>query len=237
MTEGTWQSTGYRPTASRALLAVFLLGLSGIVAAAGALASYLGHDIFDHAIDTATFDELDSWASLLDELGGLEIILLIVTAAAFLAWQYRTVSNVPWLGGGTPHWSPAWSVLWWFVPLASLFVPLSVMREVYRRLAWTPKVSTALVVIWWVTWMGSLILERITTVLPVDTLENVHGLLNFTAVAEVTTAIAAILAIVVVRRTESFAARRAAHANTIAQALVLPPLGFTTEPPQTGAAS
>ncbi|MBO0837848.1 MAG: DUF4328 domain-containing protein, partial [Actinobacteria bacterium] len=59
------------------------------------------------------------------------LICLPVGAAAIAVWTYGAYRNLPALGAGGLSWSPGWGAGAWFVPIANLFVPYLVTRQVW----------------------------------------------------------------------------------------------------------
>ena len=207
MTEGKWRPPSYHSTASSARWTTVLLAVSGLVGAASAVVAFLGHSIIARTVATQDLAELDSWGAQVVRLGYLQITLLIATALAFLVWEYRLVGNIPSLGGGTPRWSPAWSVIWWFVPVAFFVMPYVVMRDITLRLAWTRSKPTRLVLAWWMAWVLSLITGQVSNAVLSET-GSLDTALNWLEVSSVTSVIAAALAIRVVRRIQANAEKR-----------------------------
>ncbi|TAM56094.1 MAG: DUF4328 domain-containing protein, partial [Chloroflexota bacterium] len=75
---------------------------------------------------------------------------------AFLAWLSRTVEITPALGGGKPVDSPSWAIGWWFVPIACLWKPYAVVRDVWKRLATASRRGgSELVLGWWLLLLGA----------------------------------------------------------------------------------
>lgn len=59
------------------------------------------------------------------------VLLSTVSAASFLSWLYRSVSNAWRLQIQPLEHSPSWSVFCWFVPLVNLVHPLRVVKSLY----------------------------------------------------------------------------------------------------------
>lgn len=201
--EGSWSSPGYRSVAVRSQSTLVLLGLTGALDAATFLYLLPGIPLVDRIQHgSATPAEVNEFVSVSATLDGLWALLFVATAIAFLAWLYGSVRNTPPLGGGVPYWSPAWSVGWWFVPIANLYFPYKVVRELYDRL-WVPEAPRGggYVVAWWLIWLAGNLLIRGSANLyesAPDTDQLRVGLM-VNAVGEALLVAAAILAIVIVR--------------------------------------
>jgi hypothetical protein len=88
-------------------------------------------------------------------LGALELTFGIAASVAFLAWVYRANRNARALGAEGMAYSPGWSVGWFFVPVANLFVPYWVLRELWRASTpalgthWRDAAVSPVVGVWW----------------------------------------------------------------------------------------
>ena len=72
----------------------------------------------------------------------------------FLAWLRRLVANVRTLGEGEFAATPNWSVVWWFVPIFSLFKPYQIVADAWSRLAAKPEEESRRTVIgWWAAYL------------------------------------------------------------------------------------
>lgn len=104
-----------------------------------------------------------AWSAL------LHLVALSVAALTFLAWLYRNTKNAGVLGHA-PRTTPVMAVVWWFVPIAHLFRPYRVLKELYWATDpdetdlssdWIRR-RPALLPIWWGAWVVSLILDQIS---------------------------------------------------------------------------
>jgi uncharacterized protein DUF4328 len=88
----------------------------------------------------------------------------VPAAVAWLLWQYRAHQNLPALGAENLRVTPGWAVAWWFVPIATLFMPYVAMREVWKGsdpeagADWMRAKGTPLLPWWWAAWLGSVFL-------------------------------------------------------------------------------
>ena len=162
MTEGTWRSAGYEPSGGRATAAKVLLGISTAVDGLLALWLISGLSLITRIMDgAATQAEVTSYDNTQTGLSSGSLLGYVVAGIAVLFWLARVVSNVPWLGGGTPQHSPGWSVGVWFIPVVFLVVPYVVVRNLWRRLVSPGRSAAAAVVAaWWLTFLAGAILTR-----------------------------------------------------------------------------
>jgi len=164
--EGTWSSPGYRSGRTRAKWAQALFILTALASIWQVALALNGIALAGRALegDTPSAFELDSFIRSADGAQGFFILCAIGLAITFLAWLSRTVEIVPALGAGTPHDSPRWAIGWWFIPIAFLWKPYTVVRETWDRLATPPRTSGGTLVIgWWLCWIGATILGRIAS--------------------------------------------------------------------------
>lgn len=165
--EATWSSPGYRPSSTRAAWAKGLFIVAGVVAGieamvylgfVGRLDRYLAID--PYLANAANRGALDAAGTVADGAEVLSLVVGLALAVAFLAWLSRVVEDIPPLGAGTPHTSPRWAIVWWFVPIAFLWKPYIVVRDVWARLNITWP-ATGMLAAWWSTWIGGTIAARV----------------------------------------------------------------------------
>lgn len=104
------------------LIAGMVLALAGVVTGALQIAG---------AGEAVPEGELDPREALHALVGLLQFVVWLGTAAAFLAWFYRSHKNLPALGSTRHEYSPGWAVGGFFVPFLNLVRPVQVMREVW----------------------------------------------------------------------------------------------------------
>jgi hypothetical protein len=121
------------------------------------------------------------------------LVLLLVTAVAWCAWQWRLAVSAP----GRLRRTPSDHVVVWFIPVAQLWLPMQDVNELWH--AYEPHDARGrgdtnhLVVPWWTCWLGSAVLGALglRTLLAGQVPDNSLGL---------AWAVAALLAWFVVRR-------------------------------------
>ena len=110
---------------------------------------------------SATESDVASLLRSADSLGSLSTVVMITSAIAVFAWLSRTVEIVPPLGGGTPRRSPREAIGWWFVPIASFFIPYQIVRDVYRRLETpTRRRGDGAILAWWLLFIVGGLVSR-----------------------------------------------------------------------------
>jgi hypothetical protein len=152
------------------------------------------------------------------------IVLLILTAIAWLGWQSLAYRNALDLGIRNPRFSTGWAIGWWFVPVATLVKPKQVMNDIWRgsdpglvgnESGFSERPVDMLLHLWWAAWLASTFLERLAVHLDdtANTFFEVHSAGKTYIVAEVVTIVAASYAIIIITRiTRRLEERRRIHA-------------------------
>jgi hypothetical protein len=166
------------------------------------------HGIITRAEGQASDDRLRAIATII----GLVLIVLVVL---WCMWQHRSQANLKALGAANLKYTPGWAVGWWFIPFAFWVVPYRTMRELWMAsdpdagsIDWQVKRATSLLLLWWLAWLC------FTTVFPsialsiapskFDGVVHHYVLRDMWLLArDVTTIIAAFLAIVLVRQIDA----------------------------------
>lgn len=64
-------------------------------------------------------------------IGLVSVVSSLFTIVAFLMWHYRIAKNAQALGAEL-RISPGWAVGWWFIPIASLVMPVRSISEISK---------------------------------------------------------------------------------------------------------
>ena len=108
-------------------------------------------------------------------------VLLIVTAIVFLMWVYRSCANVHTFGAQNLRITPGWSVGWFFVPIASLWMPYKGMSQIMRASRnpanWEAEPTGPLVGWWWFFYLFTYITNTIVARLAKDA-ETIEDMLT-----------------------------------------------------------
>jgi type II secretory pathway pseudopilin PulG len=149
----------------------------------------------------------------------LNLGLLVVTGAAFIAWFRSAYTNVERLGVTGMRWSPGWAVGAWFVPFLALVRPKAILNDIWRGS--DPRLPSGgslgqekppvLYAFWWGLWLLSSVIaggtgESFQNARTLSALSSATGAMMFSDVLSV---IAAILAIAVIYSIDSRQRRRA----------------------------
>ena len=205
---------GYRSAHVRSRWAIGLLVPAGGVDFANLLGDLVGLRVTD-AIEAGTITQLEAEAFDLAfaAVGLVQTAVYLSTAFAFLAWLSRIVENVPALGARKPSVSPRAAIGWWFVPFANLIKPYLIVRDVHDRLAPAEaRPGRALVRSWWLVWLAGNILSNVALRVVLgepDTVDDLRLEFGLFAASDAATTVAAVLAVLLVRRIQNWADSRA----------------------------
>ena len=231
---GTWKpgadsfpgfSPVYRSGRLRAYFVIALLVMSLPLTALIGMHDLSGFDLVRRAeageLTLAEADRFDNWTQA---LALIDLLLYGVTALAFLAWLSRSVDNVPSLTLTRPLVTPRWSIGWWFIPFANFVQPYRIVNDLYTRLTTRPRRSLT-VILWWVAWILMQLMSIALFRRPAPTTaQELESQFTVMVAIDVVTFVAALLAIVVVWRIQSFADARAAANSTRPEPLELEPI-------------
>ena len=96
----------------------------------------------------------------------LQFGTLMTLYAIFSWWIYSTNNNLRTLSGRPMKYTPIWAVVWFFVPIAFLFKPYHVMKEIWQISHKDELHSNSLLGWWWFLWLTSLFAGRLTNAQP-----------------------------------------------------------------------
>lgn len=201
----------YRSARLRARYAIAGLSAAGLVAAASSVhyASFGG--LLDRLAagtngdaEARGFDAISSWLTILD------LTLLVVAGIAVLAWLSRSVDNLEALGAGPALVTPAWSIGWWFVPIANLFMVPRIVLDLGQRVEVARLVAFQIgVMAWWLAWVSTWSLQLFAFVPPNPTLADVQRSALVHETTDLMRLVAAVVLVGLVRAIQGAADRRA----------------------------
>jgi len=89
----------------------------------------------------------------------LGIIIFFVSGILILKWIYRANCNARQLGVSGMKFTPAWSIAWYFIPIANLWKPYQAMKEIWKTSSnphsWNSQAVSPLLPWWWFFWIVS----------------------------------------------------------------------------------
>lgn len=175
-------------------------------------------------------------------IGILLQLVYLITAICFLVWIHRAYKNLKPLGTRNPDYTPGWAVGYFFIPFINLVRPHQVVQEIWResdpeaviasspyeRQAFTYEPgpsNTALVSFWWVVWLISNVVAYFAHRVGADAkdLDDLAGASWSYIVSYVIRIIAAIAAILLVKKIDSMQEEKHRRLTLIASRPVTPP--------------
>lgn len=100
---------------------------------------------------------------VLEAVDALHAILFILGVIFYCIWKYRCACNARFFYGGPLMYTPGWCVGYYFIPIMMLFRPYQCMKDIYEKtyLLVDKRSPNGLILLWWLSWIFSGILERI----------------------------------------------------------------------------
>jgi hypothetical protein len=151
------QST-YRSAFTLAVCVTILCVAAAVIAGVGMVATASRIELLDSAkygakVQLAQAEASDLRQRFLAVIGfGVGVPAIILS----MMWVYRANRNARALGAEGMKYSPAWSVGWFFVPLASLVMPYFVIKEIWQASRpvssgqWRKAFVSPILPVWWV---------------------------------------------------------------------------------------
>lgn len=167
------------------------------------------------AVDETTWTHAET---LYRSAGVLQTVAFLATAVLFLAWLHRVRLNAEVFDPGAHTMRPGWTIGAWFVPIGNLWLPYRVVRGIWTAsvLPGTPgdraETPRPLLHAWWGTLVASEVLSRFASVRydRAETVDDVVDALDLVAFCDALDIVAAVLAILLVRRLTAMQGERAA---------------------------
>ncbi|MFI1533213.1 DUF4328 domain-containing protein [Streptomyces anandii] len=178
-------------------------------AAVDVLTVWAGVNLYGHlgSALTGRTDRVDA-AHVLDMAGNVQIGAVLVTGVVFIAWFYRARVNAEYFAQDVCTMARGWAIGAWFVPIGNLWLPYRVASEMWQASAQSTSdgswrtVSKAPVNAWWALVIASVVVGRVGSAATdaATTLAGLRHAVALTALGDLLNAVAAVLAIVFVRR-------------------------------------
>ncbi|MBD0694056.1 DUF4328 domain-containing protein [Streptomyces sp. CBMA123] len=209
-----------------------LLGLNAAMAAVLVTIDVWSNVLTGRLLDGADDVGAEDFAPLkavANALNGVLPPVALATVVVFIIWFHRTRKNADLLAPNGHRMGRGWTIGAWFTPIAQLWIPWQLMADCWRASApLDPEgrrrpPSEAVLAVWWSTFVGSLVLGRVAATMTrhvgqmdsID-LENLRTGVWVEAGGAALRLVAAIAAILVVRRLTSMQRTRRADINLIA---------------------
>jgi Domain of unknown function (DUF4328) len=124
----------YRSAWWLALFVSFLSVASAVIHGLGVQVTANAIGFLDYAefVASVPLDRAKTIDSRQRLLGIIQLSVQFPAVLLFLMWVYRANKNGRALGAQGMKYSPGWSVGWFFVPIASMFVPYWILKEIWQ---------------------------------------------------------------------------------------------------------
>jgi hypothetical protein len=139
------------------------LGVYVAIAVVGLWSGWLEIELLQRIADGGVVSETEAAASDSRQqlLGGLYLIIFLVTVMIFSRWTYLANRNTRPLGADALEFTPGWAVGWYFVPIAFLWKPYQALKETFKASHpdftenWKQAPHPAIMRLWWTLWILS----------------------------------------------------------------------------------
>lgn len=96
----------------------------------------------------------------------LYLFNFIASGIAILMWIYRANYNAYELGAKNLHFTPGWSIGFYFIPIMSLWKPYQAMKEIWQASEhpknWKSVHVSGILSLWWMLWLINNFIGRLT---------------------------------------------------------------------------
>ena len=201
----------FRPLGERARWAIIALVAIALLDVVAVWSDWDRYELLDRIVNGGnfTFDEADASDNREVAIGLLQLAALGFGAVLFIRWFLNAYRNVNLLGG-TRNFSEKWAGWAWFVPFLNLWRPKQIANDIWR--ASDPEHPNenpsenapvwGVLTLWWVFWLVSNIASQVAARLAFsgNTAEELQNSTAAYLVGDSLDIVAAVLAIVVIRR-------------------------------------
>ncbi|MFD9544652.1 DUF4328 domain-containing protein [Streptomyces sp. NPDC060022] len=158
-------------------------------------------------------------AELLDErVYGLQLLALVATAVVFIIWFRRVRLNAEVFDASQQPMRPGWAIGSWFVPIGNLWLPRRVAAGIWTASAQTNTdgswrtVSRTPLNLWWTAWVLDWLFGRYAsrTYEQAELGQDIVDAAGLAVASDVLDIVAAVLAILFVRKLTAMQGERAA---------------------------
>ncbi|MFT7052512.1 MAG: hypothetical protein ACJAU1_000056 [Psychromonas sp.] len=147
----------------------------------------------------AAFADGKQAIEILQIIGIASLIAFVASALLILQWIYRANENARQLGPHKMHYTPAWSIAYYFIPVFNLWKPYLAMKEIWlankNPLDERFNKSRFILPLWWTLWLLSNLLGQSIFRLSASA-EKLPELLNLNLISQASNVIDILLAVV-----------------------------------------
>ncbi|MFI8100791.1 DUF4328 domain-containing protein [Streptomyces sp. NPDC086023] len=149
--------------------------------------------------------------------GGPQMLAFLVTGVVFIVWFRRVRGNAEVFLPGGLRMRPGWSVGCWFIPIANLWLPYQNAVDIWGASTQAAPggqyrhVSAAPVNAWWAVYVGGLLFARfaVRAYEAAETADEVVSGVRLVIAGDLLDAVAAVLALLFVRKLTAMQHRKA----------------------------
>lgn len=102
----------------------------------------------------------------------LALAVYVITGIGFLKWIYRANLNSRGFGAVDMHFTPGWSIGYYFIPFINLVRPYQAMKEIWQVSQnpkdWKAQPGSGMLGWWWALWILSAVLGQVSYRLSMD---------------------------------------------------------------------
>ncbi|WP_426365700.1 DUF4328 domain-containing protein [Streptomyces sp. E-08] len=168
-------------------------------------ARWLMADALPYTFDPAVFGPVD-----LNLAYSVHVLVFVATIVVFIIWFHRLRNNAEVWAGDLQGRKPGWAIGGWFIPIGNLWIPRVMAVDIWRASRWQPYAADGareltLLNAWWTFWIIDWIVDRAASQAykGADTQEAYDSAAAWSLASYTTNVVAAVLAILVVRRLTS----------------------------------
>jgi hypothetical protein len=219
----------YQSIGDRARWARWLLVAAVVVDVVAVVSGLLERSLLSRLVagEELAADEASSSDTRQGVIGALQLGLLIVNAVTFLRWLSLAYRNLPALGVRRLRYKTWWVIGGWVIPILWWFRPKQIVNDVWRGsdplaspvhgVDWTERAVPGLLGGWWIMWLVTGALGNIAYRMSLGTGESAAALQGVNTVlllSDATSAVAGVLAVLVVDRLTARQEKRARQLAT-----------------------
>jgi Domain of unknown function (DUF4328) len=196
----------YSPLRGRAQAVTVVFAIIAVVCAGAVVSDWLEWRLMDRLIAGEPVTDAEATAN--DDrqraIGLLQLALMVACAVVFIRWLYAAYRNLEVVAPAEKRYSPGWAIGSWFVPIMNLFRPKQMVNDVWRAGGRDSDDARPgrLLLGWWLLWLISSFVVNIAgrSYMRADTAEELQTGTMLYLLGDAMQAVAAVLAILVVRR-------------------------------------
>ncbi|MET9879939.1 DUF4328 domain-containing protein [Actinacidiphila glaucinigra] len=166
-------------------------------------------------VDQSALNRSDLWVGV---TAGLQLLTLVGSAVLFLIWFHRVRTNGEVFAPNGFEKGRGWAIGGWFIPIGNLWIPSRIARETWVASSQTTQdgrlrpADSGPVAYWWAAWVASWILDTLATGVTNENsvyADDLRDAAGFTIAVDAVDILAAVLAILFVRKLTAMQHRKA----------------------------